>query len=165
MSGPISPPPVSGPSGRALPAYVSNGLIGLRVRPVPLMAGMSLVSGYAGEHPERKIEAAAIAPYPLAGDLALDGVWLSDIPHAVGDLEQTYDFASGELTSRFSLQSGGRRARCEVLTFASREDSTLVCQELVIQVDGACDLQVRDRPRPWRRWRRAPAGHRRRRPG
>ena len=39
---------------------------------------MVLVSGLAGEHPERQIEAAAAAPYPLAGDLALNGVWMSD---------------------------------------------------------------------------------------
>lgn len=139
----ISPPPASGRSARELPAYVSNGVIGLRVRPVPLLQGMALASGFAGEHPERLIEAAAIAPYPLAGDIALDGIWLSDVVHAVDDLEQAYDFATGELTSRFVLRAGGREARCEVLTFASREDPTLVCQEIAVQIDGACELQLR----------------------
>jgi len=74
----ITPPAAEGPRDGDLPAYVSNGLIGLRVREVPLIAGMVLVSGLAGEHPERQIEAAAAAPYPLAGDLALNGVWMSD---------------------------------------------------------------------------------------
>jgi hypothetical protein len=32
---------------------------------------------------------------------------------------------------------------CEVLTFASREDPTLVCQELTLRVDGPCEIQVR----------------------
>jgi hypothetical protein len=32
---------------------------------------------------------------------------------------------------------------CTVLTFASREDPTLVCQETGPEVDGACDLQIR----------------------
>jgi hypothetical protein len=41
---------------------------------------MALVSGFAGEHPERFIEAAATAPYPLAGDVAINGIWLSDAP-------------------------------------------------------------------------------------
>jgi hypothetical protein len=143
MSLPISPPPVSGAAGRDLPAYISNGLIGLRVRCQPLQAGMTIVSGYAGEDPERRIEGAAPAPYPLVGDIAVDGAWLSDLPHQVADLEQAYDFATGELTSRFVFQTGERRLACTVLTFASREDPTLVCQEITLEVDGPCDLQVR----------------------
>src|SRR6478672_7973918 len=102
MNQPISPPPATGRGDRELPAYVSNGLIGLRVRPVPLFQGMALVSGFAGEHPERRIEAAAIAPYPLGGDIAINGVWLSDVPHHVRELRQTYDFPAGELTSLFT---------------------------------------------------------------
>ena len=143
MSKPISPPPARGRGARELPAYVSNGLIGLRVRPMALAQGMALVSGYAGEHPERRIEAAAVAPYPLAGDIAIDGVWLSDAPHQVRDLTQAYDFATGELTSAFVFEAAGRTAECSVLTFASREDPTLVCQELTVRADGACDLRLR----------------------
>jgi len=143
MTAPINPPPAAGGGDRDLPAYVSNGLIGLRVRPVPLFQGMALVSGYAGEHPERRIEAAAVAPYPLAGDIAIDGVWLSDIPHQIRDLTQTYDFSAGELTSTFAVEAAGRHVACEVLTFASREDPTLVCQELTLRSDGACEVQLR----------------------
>jgi trehalose/maltose hydrolase-like predicted phosphorylase len=143
MPGPISPPSVSGGGDQDLPAYVSNGLIGLRVRCQPLQAGMALVSGYVGEDPERRIEAAAPAPFPLAGDIAIDGVWLSDLGYQVGELEQAYDFATGELTSRFVFTARDRRLECSVLTFASREDPTLVCQEIALKVDGASDLQIR----------------------
>ena len=143
MVDPISPPPALGHGKHELPAYVSNGLIGLRVRPIALSQGMALVSGYAGEHPERRIEAAATAPYPLAGDIAVDGVWLSDVPHQVRDLKQTYDFTTGELTSAFTFEAGERVVDCEVLTFASREDPTLVCQEVTVRTDGACELQLR----------------------
>jgi trehalose/maltose hydrolase-like predicted phosphorylase len=143
MGSPINPPAVTGLGERDLPAYVSNGLIGLRVRPTPLTAGMALVSGFAGEHPERLIEAAAVAPYPLAGDIAVNGVWMSDAPQGVSGLRQAYDFATGELTSAFRLNVAGRKLDCEVLTFASREDPTLVCQELTVRADGACDLQLR----------------------
>ena len=101
------------------------------------------MSGFAGEHPERRIEAAAAAPYPLAGDVAINGMWLSDAPHQVQDLEQAYDFSNGELTSAFTFTASGLSMRCEVLTFASREDPTLVCQELSISVESACDLQVK----------------------
>src|SRR6195256_4624370 len=140
MSEPLSPDPVRSRGERDLPAYVSNGLVGLRVRDVPLAAGMALVSGFEGEHPERHIEAAAAAPYPLAGDIAINGVWLSDAPHQVSDLEQSHDFSNGELTSAFSFAAAATPLRCEVLTFASREDPTLVCQEVALTFESACDV-------------------------
>jgi trehalose/maltose hydrolase-like predicted phosphorylase len=143
VSDPISPDPVRSRGERELPAYVSNGLIGLRVMDVPLNAGMARVSGFAGEHPERRIEAAAAAPYPVAGDLAINGVWLSDVLHQVRDLEQSYDFSSGELTSRFVFSATDVSLRCEILTFASREDPTLVCQEVSLTFEGACDVNVK----------------------
>lgn len=64
-----------------------------------MIAGVVHVRGLAGEHLERQIEAAATAPYPLAGDVALNGVWMSDQPWAISDLRQSYDFASGDLRS------------------------------------------------------------------
>lgn len=143
MDGPINPPVSEGAGRRELPAYVANGLIGLRVRDVPLAAGMALLSGYSGEHAERRIEAAAIAPYPLAADLAVDGVWLSDAPHRVADLEQAYDFATGELTSRFVFAADGSAVRVEVVTFCSRADPTLACQEIAVTSDKTCDLMLR----------------------
>lgn len=143
MSQPISPPPVIGEGDQALPAYVSNGLVGLRVRSQPLRPGMALVSGYSGEDPERGVEAAAPVPYPLAGDIAINGVWLTDLAPAVGEMKQSYDFASAELTTAFAFSVGEVRAECDVLTFASREDPTLVCQQISIRVDQACDLELR----------------------
>ncbi|TFW14213.1 glycoside hydrolase family 65 protein [Brevundimonas intermedia] len=145
---PISPPPAKGPRNGDLPAYVSNGLIGLRVREMPLQSGMTLVSGLAGEHPERRIEAAAPAPYPLAADIGLNGVWLSDQPWAVSDLVQTYDFETAELESRFVFATAERRAEVVVVTFASRTAPALVLQEIAVTVDGACDLTLRARVDP-----------------
>jgi protein-glucosylgalactosylhydroxylysine glucosidase len=54
MDGPISPPPVGGTAGNELPAYMSNGVVGLKVRDNPLSPGMALLSRFSGEHPERK---------------------------------------------------------------------------------------------------------------
>lgn len=140
---PINPPAVTGAGRRELPAYVSNGLIGLRVRDAPLTPGMTLLSGYSGEHYERQIEAAAVAPYPIAGDIAVNGVWLYDEPHRVSNLRQAYDFSSGELTSRFTFQTEDASAQVEVLTFCSRADPTLVCQEVSITADQGCGLGLR----------------------
>lgn len=126
-----------------LPAYVSNGVIGLRVREVPLISGMATVSGVSGEHPDLRIEASASAPYPLAGDIAIDGVWLGDQPWEVRDLVQTYDFETGELTSSFRFEAAGIGARIEILTFASRTAASLVLQETRITTDKACELSFR----------------------
>ena len=94
MEGPISPKPVAGSARNELPAYMSNGVVGLKIRDNPLTPGMALLSGFAGEHPERKIEAAAFAPYPLAGDICLEDVWMSDAPQCVRIVEQAYDFST-----------------------------------------------------------------------
>jgi trehalose/maltose hydrolase-like predicted phosphorylase len=143
MQKPINPPPVSSSGSPELPAYVANGLIGLRVRDMPLAAGLALLSGYSGEHPERRIEAAANAPYPIGGDVAINGVWISDAPHRLAGLEQAYDFATGELTSRFRFSVEGARVQVVVVTFASRDEPTLICQETTIVADAACQVQLR----------------------
>jgi trehalose/maltose hydrolase-like predicted phosphorylase len=140
---PISPPSEAGPRNGDLPAYVGNGMIGLRVREQPLQAGMALVNGFAGEHPDRRVEAAAVAPYPLAGDLALNGVWLSDQPSAVSDLTQAYDFATAELTSGFRYEAAGVTADVTVVTFASRSAPSIVLQEIEVRTSRACDLALR----------------------
>ncbi len=110
---------------------------------MPLAAGLALLSGYTGEHPERQIEAAAITPYPLAADISLGGIWLSDCPHQASDLKQAYDFSCGELESRFTFAAAGYRARIEVITFCSRVDPAIVCQEITVELDRAGPLGLR----------------------
>jgi trehalose/maltose hydrolase-like predicted phosphorylase len=143
MSKPLSPPPETRSGQKELPAYVSNGVIGLRVRTMPLAAGMALLNGFAGRHHKRQIEAAAVAPYPLAADVALDGVWLSDLPHSAANFEQSYDLSAGELTTSFTFSAAGAIARVEVLTFCSRPDPSLACQEVRIDTDRPCTLTIR----------------------
>jgi hypothetical protein len=145
MDSPISPPPVVGSAGNELPAYISNGVVGLKVRDNPLTPGMALLSGFSGEHPERKIEAAAFAPYPIAGDICLQGVWMSDAPQCVRVVDQVYDFSNAELTSRMNFKVGGRQAKIVVVSFCSRVQPTVVCQEMAIEVDAVSDLKVRAR--------------------
>lgn len=143
MSTPISPPPVTAGGTDDLPAYVSNGLVGLRVLDVPLLPGVVLVSGFAGTHPEEQVEAAAEAPYPVAGDITLGGVRLTEQPQLAEFVSQAYDFANGELTTRFRFSAGGATADVEVLTFASREQPTIVLQEVTVEVDRTVDLELR----------------------
>ena len=142
MTRPLNPPRVKGSGRRELPAYLSNGVIGLRVRDNPLMAGMALLSGYSGLHPIRKIEAAAVAPYPLAANVALNGVWLSDQQHQVTVIDQSYDFSTGELTSRLRFEAQDVRAEIEVLTFCCRHQPTLLAQQITVTVDTPCELKL-----------------------
>ncbi len=126
--------------GEDLPAYVSNGLVGLRVLDIPLLPGVTLVNGFAAPHPVVEVEAAARAPYPLAGDIRLDGVRLRRSPQAAQFVDQGYDFASGEVVTRFRYSAGGVSALATVTTLCSRSRPTLVLQEVSVQVDRACDL-------------------------
>lgn len=70
-------------------------------------------------------------------------MWLSDSPHAVTVVDQAYDFESGELRSRFKFTAGGCKASIEVLVFCSREDPSLVCQDIAINVDRDVDLALK----------------------
>jgi protein-glucosylgalactosylhydroxylysine glucosidase len=140
---PIGPPTATQSGTSELPAYVSNGLVGLRVLDIPLLPGAVLVSGFAGIHPEVQVEAAAEAPYPIAGDITLNGVRLTLAPHQAEFVDQRYDFANGELSTRFRYTAGGATATVEVLTFASRERPTIVVQEVSVEVDVPVDLELR----------------------
>lgn len=131
-----------------MPAYVSNGLIGLRVRENPLRAGACLVNSFSGEHHVRRVEAAAMAPYPLGGDLCVDGIWMSDQTETVRLVDQAYDFETAELTSRFVFAAEGKAARVEVVTFASRTHPTIVCQQVAIDADPGCEIVFRARIDP-----------------
>jgi protein-glucosylgalactosylhydroxylysine glucosidase len=140
---PLSPPPVTSDGVDELPAYLSNGLIGLRVLDIPMRGGAAMVCGLAGLHSVTQIEAAAQAPYPLAGDIAINGVWLSESPNRAIFREQRYDFSCGELTTRFDFSNDGTGAHVEVLTLCSRSQPTVVMQETTIRTDAAAEVTLR----------------------
>ena len=143
MSTPLSPEPVMQTQLNDLPAYLSNGLIGIRVLDIPLLPGVALVNGFATRHPVERVEAAARTPYPLGGDITIDGVSLRRAPQAAEFTDQRYDFATGELITRFRYGVGGVMAHVTVLTLCSRTEPTLALQETTVEVDGACDLVLR----------------------
>src|ERR1041384_3541779 len=113
------------------PAYVANGLVGLRINPVPLPRGSAVVGGFVGVSSERAMEEYADAPYPVGADIHWKNGWLSARPDQAESVSQQYDFSCGELTSRFTF----RGARVEVLTFCSRTQPTLTVQQIIVEVD------------------------------
>ena len=139
---PLSPPAVLAWRPEYIPAYLSNGLIGLRAGPIPLTEGVAIVNGLAAIDPVEKGEGFARGPYPVAGDIEVDGHKLSRLPLQAEFVEQRHDFACGELTSRFRFRSGEATATVEVLTLCSRSLPSVVLQELRVSVDRPCRLVV-----------------------
>src|SRR5215208_2755357 len=139
---PVSPPPLTTLAPKALVAYLGNGHVGLRVGRIPLLGGLAIVSGSWGPHPKDSIPAFAPVPYPLGGDLVVDGIRLSERPDDARFISQATDFATGELTSRFSFRAGDTTARLSVVTFCSRTDPALVLQEVVVRCDRDADIEL-----------------------
>lgn len=140
---PLSPERAEGPRGNNLPAYVANGVVGLRVREIAVLPGTSIVNGVVGLHQEQPVEAAICVPYPLAADVGIGEGWLSEQPWSTSDLEQRYDFGTGELFSSFVFHVDDVAVRTEVVTFASRNDPALVLQQVRLVSDRPCTIRVR----------------------
>ena len=143
---PISPPPLRKYALDCPPAYLSNGVIGLRVSKIPPLDGYASLNGYVGRHPGAGVESNVQAPYPLGVDLRIGGYagpWLSRSRERASFIEQRYDFSCGELHSRWSYQVENATATIDVLTFCSRSLPMLALQEVQIHVDEPCTLDVR----------------------
>ena len=142
-SKPLSPDPVTRAGDHELPAYISNGVIGLRILDCPFLPAPVLVSGLAGVEPDRRIEAAAEAPYPIGADVQLNGVWLRASPQQIAFREQRYDFSTAEVTTTFTFEAAGATATFEVLSFASKAQPMLVLQETTVTVSEGADVVLR----------------------
>src|SRR2546430_16227395 len=103
---PISPPPLRRWRPEYIPAYLSNGVIGLRAGPIPLIEGVAIVNGLAAVDPGEKGEGFARGPYPIGGDLEIDGAKLRRHAGQTEFVEQAYELAAGRAPSRFTVRSG-----------------------------------------------------------
>jgi trehalose/maltose hydrolase-like predicted phosphorylase len=117
-------------------------VLGLRVGRVPPLPGVAILNGFAGIDPDTGVEGFARVPYPLAGELEMEGRTLSETPEYAQLLEQTYDFSCGELRTRYRLDAGDVTGILEVLTLCSRTMPMVVLQEVVVQVERACDIRL-----------------------
>jgi hypothetical protein len=141
VPGPISPRPVTEWRPEFLPAYLSNGVIGLRVGHIPLLYGNAMLSGFEGLDPATLVEESAPVPYPLAGDIRIGRTALSEPGRAVLR-EQRYDFSCGELHTKLTFDTEDARAEIEILTLCSRTQPTIVLQEVSLSVDRDCELAM-----------------------
>lgn len=141
-SQPISPQPVTKWEPEYLPAYLSNGLIGVRVGKYPMLGGVAIVSGLAAVHPKEKVEGFARAPYPFAGDVVINGEKMSERTDDIRFVRQRYDFSNGELHTELRWRCREVTATIETLTFCARTRPTCVAQETRVRVDRACTLAL-----------------------
>jgi trehalose/maltose hydrolase-like predicted phosphorylase len=117
-------------------------MIGLRVGRIPFVAGNCIVNGLVELDPVEDGEGFAQAPYPLAGDVVVDGHRLTWLPDLVHFIRQSYDFSCGELQTVLMFRPQQVAARVEILVFCSRSLPTLVLKEIVVEVDGDCELTL-----------------------
>ncbi len=154
MADPISPAPVTRWQPDFLPAYLSNGLIGLRVGHLPLCYGVAVLSSFEGLDPATRVEAFARVPYPLGGDVRIGGASLRE-PGRATLREQRYDFSCGELSTSMSFDAGDVHADLDVLTFCCRMQPSLAVQQTTLVVDRDCEvtmlacIDARDVPGSW----------------
>jgi hypothetical protein len=140
---PISPRPLRTLRADALPAYVSNGLVGLRVERQPLLGGSAIVSGFAGRSPVDGVEGFTTAPYPVYGDVRIGETWLSRVATAGELVEIRHDFATAELTSRWHYEIEGVGLDVDHVVFCSRTLATLVAHEVTVTTDRPARLAIR----------------------
>lgn len=122
------------------PAYLSNGLLGIRPGPNPLTDAATFVSGFVYDHPKGGFQAACPAPYPFKTDIIAGGVSMLDAPDRVALKSQSLDMSAGELTSHMAFApAGGVELDIEVFQFLSRTTPCLACQE--IRITPSADIQ------------------------
>ena len=130
-------------SQRIDPAYLSNGLIGIRPGPNPLAPGATAVSGYVYAHPVHRVECLAPAPYPLTTDIVIGETSLLKQAERVTTRRQTMDMATGELLTEMDFEPTlGLHITISVLQFACRSTPSLLCQEITLVTDSPATLRL-----------------------
>jgi len=122
------------------PAYLSNGLIGIRPGPNPLARAQTCVSGFVFAHIPYRMESLSPAPYPLETDIRVNEISLLKHPDLVKTQRQTLDMKCGELLTELVFAPGGVRLAIEVVQFACRSIPSLLCQE--IRLTPSADTEI-----------------------
>jgi trehalose/maltose hydrolase-like predicted phosphorylase len=142
-------------------ASISNGFIGIRPGPNPLIAITSLPSGFAHKpgarplatvvagfvrsHPVYGVETWAPAPYPLALDIRVGRVSMQALPDSVQVLSQSLDMSNGELETEMTMTAGTVKVGIRVIQFASRSAPSLLCQRVLLTPSADTTLELETR--------------------
>ena len=138
--------PVVGHTGETRgiePAYLSNGLLGIRPGRIPLAQAPTCVAGFVFVHPDFHVESLSPAPYPLTTDIRLNGISLLDSPELCALKSQRLDMSTGELTTELSFNAGESLvATITVLQIALRTQPSLLLQRLTVRMSSAARLEI-----------------------
>lgn len=121
-------------------AYVSNGLVGLRVPRDPSQAGEVRLNGCYEPSSQHQSESIALIPYPLALSIAVDDREL--MGHAEAFRSQRYDFSNGELTTDQSYRLPDGPLRVETLVVCLRTMPSVVLQRVRVTSTVAREVSV-----------------------
>jgi trehalose/maltose hydrolase-like predicted phosphorylase len=123
-------------------AYLGNGLVGLRLPPVPFRNAAVAVNGYIGRSIPEGHESLAPAPCPIGADLVAGGVRLSDAMHRVEVTRQSLEMSFGELTTELVFHAPVGDVRMEVVTFTPRQLPALACQQVTLSADAEMSVAL-----------------------
>ena len=129
-------------SRRFDPAYLSNGLIGIRPGPNPLAHALTLVSGFVFEHIPYRMECLSPAPDPLRSAIRLNGLSLLEHPGLLQVKRQELDMATGELLTDMLFTAADVNLQIQVLQFASRSVPSLLCQQIRVVPSSTVDIEL-----------------------
>jgi protein-glucosylgalactosylhydroxylysine glucosidase len=141
VTAPISPRPVVGDEPDRLPAYVSNGMVGLRVLAVPLRPGLASSTA-------RRRSIRCSVSSTRAGAVSLGGGSRGQrrqIVRAAGACppdRTALRLSCAEMVSRFRFDLDDITLDAEVSTFASRSNPCLLLQEVAVEVSRSCELAM-----------------------
>ena len=130
-------------------AYLSNGMVGLRVGRNPMQEISALLSGFSTRLERHEVEALAPVPCPkidiITGSVnPMSGRSMLTGPSSRFAFKaQSYDFSCGELTTRFAFRpSDGRDIDCEHIVFCSRSSPTLYLTRLTLTASADVDATL-----------------------
>ncbi len=124
----------------AQPAYIANGVVGLRVGQNPLIGQTALLAGFTGAHEKHGVEAFAPVPAP-SYDISMDGSHLLKFEEGYKLIQQSYDFSNAEFETEFEfINKKGQSLIGKSLIYASRSCPTLIVQILEFTVNQDCDF-------------------------
>jgi protein-glucosylgalactosylhydroxylysine glucosidase len=116
------------------PAYLSNGLVGIRPGRIPLMPAPACVAGFVYLQPDHSVESLSPAPYPLTTDIRVNGISLLESPERCALISQRLDMSNGELKTEFTFDGGsGIKAGVLVRQLTLRSEPSLLWQRIEIR--------------------------------
>ncbi len=124
------------------PAYLANGVVGIRAGENPCMDMTGLLNGFSGAHEHFGVDAYAPIPTPTI-NFGMDHSTCKLFPQGYQFQEQQYDFANGELTTKFTFTNSNNKVLDgQVLLFCSRTSPTLLMAELQLTPREDCLLNA-----------------------